>query len=160
MQKAAALLQKGDRKLIDVARSVGYDSDAAFSKAFKRVVSVTPRDFRRRPQGCVGEGAGPGGARCFLTQTRFRPRTGNVEAHRHQPPEQPKRVCGRCSQIGMRADLDAYLQVVTSQTTALSNELNDIDICAVSSTPACASSGHSAETGTFGVAPPESGSGC
>jgi AraC-like DNA-binding protein len=50
VQKAAALLQKGDRKLIDVAKSVGYDSDAAFSKAFKRVVSVTPRDFRRRPQ--------------------------------------------------------------------------------------------------------------
>ena len=60
MQKAAALLQKGDRKLIDVARSVGYDSDAAFSKAFKRVVSVTPRDFRRRSPGCVGEGAAPG----------------------------------------------------------------------------------------------------
>src|SRR6266436_814576 len=55
IQKAAALLQKGDRKLIDVARSVGYDSDAAFSKAFKRVVSVTPRDFRRRSQGCVGK---------------------------------------------------------------------------------------------------------
>jgi AraC-like DNA-binding protein len=36
MQKAATLLQKGDRKLIDVARSVGYDSDAAFSKAFNR----------------------------------------------------------------------------------------------------------------------------
>ena len=60
MQKAAALLQKGDRKLIDVSRSVGYDSDAAFSKAFKRVVSVTPRDFRRRSQQCVGEGAAPG----------------------------------------------------------------------------------------------------
>jgi AraC-like DNA-binding protein len=60
MQKAAALLQKGDRKLIDVARSVGYDSDAAFSKAFKRVVSVTPRAFRRRSQGCVGEDAAPG----------------------------------------------------------------------------------------------------
>jgi AraC-like DNA-binding protein len=60
MQKAAALLQKGDRKLIDVASSVGYDSDAAFSKAFKRVVSVTPRDFRRRSQGCVGKGAAPG----------------------------------------------------------------------------------------------------
>jgi AraC-like DNA-binding protein len=59
MQKAAALLQKGDRKLVDVARSVGYDSDAAFSKAFKRVVSVTPRDFRRRSQGGVGEGAAP-----------------------------------------------------------------------------------------------------
>jgi AraC-like DNA-binding protein len=51
MQKAAALLQKGDRKLIDVARSVGYDSDAAFSRAFKRVVSVTPRDSRQRSQG-------------------------------------------------------------------------------------------------------------
>lgn len=50
MQKAAALLQKGDRKLSDVARSVGYDSDAALSKAFKRVLSVTPRDFRRRSQ--------------------------------------------------------------------------------------------------------------
>jgi transcriptional regulator GlxA family with amidase domain len=47
MQKAAALLQKDDRKLIDVARSVGYDSDAAFSKAFKRVLSVPPRHFRR-----------------------------------------------------------------------------------------------------------------
>ena len=47
MQKAATLLQKGDRKLIDVARSVGYDSDAAFSKAFKRVLSVPPRKFRR-----------------------------------------------------------------------------------------------------------------
>jgi AraC-like DNA-binding protein len=60
MQKAAALLQKGDRKLIDVARSVGYDSDAAFSKAFKRVVSVAPRDFRRRSQGGGGTGAAPG----------------------------------------------------------------------------------------------------
>src|SRR5258708_1807187 len=47
MQNAAALLQKGDRKLIDVAKAVGYDSDAAFSKAFKRVLGVPPRHFRR-----------------------------------------------------------------------------------------------------------------
>jgi AraC-like DNA-binding protein len=47
MQKAAALLPKGNRKLIEVARSVGYDSDAAFSKAFKRVVGVAPREHRR-----------------------------------------------------------------------------------------------------------------
>lgn len=46
MQKAASLLRKGDQKLIDVARSVGYDSHAAFSKAFKRVVHVAPRQFR------------------------------------------------------------------------------------------------------------------
>jgi AraC-like DNA-binding protein len=41
-------MQKGDRKLVDVAKSVGYDSEAAFSKAFKRVVHVVPREFRRR----------------------------------------------------------------------------------------------------------------
>jgi len=46
MQKATMLLQKSDRKLIDVARSVGYDSHPAFSKAFKRVVRVAPRDGR------------------------------------------------------------------------------------------------------------------
>lgn len=48
MQKATTLLQQGDQKLIDVARSVGYDSDAAFSKAFKRVVQASPRHFRRQ----------------------------------------------------------------------------------------------------------------
>jgi AraC-like DNA-binding protein len=44
MQKATGLLQKGDKKLFDVARAVGYDSDAAFSKAFKRVFGVAPRE--------------------------------------------------------------------------------------------------------------------
>jgi AraC-like DNA-binding protein len=47
MQKAATLLQKGDNKVVDVAKSVGYDSGATFSKAFKRVVHVTPSEFRR-----------------------------------------------------------------------------------------------------------------
>jgi len=47
MQKATALLQKGDKKLFEVAKSVGYDSDAAFSKAFKRIVGITPRHYRR-----------------------------------------------------------------------------------------------------------------
>jgi AraC-like DNA-binding protein len=51
MQNAAALLQKGDRKVIDVARAVCYDSDAAFSKAFKRVLSVTPRHFHVNRKG-------------------------------------------------------------------------------------------------------------
>jgi AraC-like DNA-binding protein len=46
MQKAMPLLQKGDKKLVEIARSVGYESDAAFSKAFKRVVGVAPREFR------------------------------------------------------------------------------------------------------------------
>jgi len=45
MQKAMPLLQQRDRKLIDVARSVGYESDAAFSKAFKRVVGANPGEY-------------------------------------------------------------------------------------------------------------------
>lgn len=46
MQKAIQLLRKGDKKLIDVAQSVGYDSDAAFSKAFKRIVGASPGEYR------------------------------------------------------------------------------------------------------------------
>ncbi len=41
MQKAMQLLEARDKKLIDVARLVGYESDAAFSKAFKRVAGAT-----------------------------------------------------------------------------------------------------------------------
>jgi len=48
MQKAVQLLEQRDKKLIDIARLVGYESDAAFSKAFKRVVGANPGDFIRR----------------------------------------------------------------------------------------------------------------
>src|ERR1700731_1413711 len=51
MQKATGLLQKGDKKLFEVAKSVGYDSDAAFSKAFKRVFGVAPREYQRNATG-------------------------------------------------------------------------------------------------------------
>jgi len=47
MQKAMQLLEQRDKKLIDVARSVGYESDAAFSKAFKRVVGTNPGAYFR-----------------------------------------------------------------------------------------------------------------
>jgi AraC-like DNA-binding protein len=47
MYKATGILQEGDKKLFEVAKSVGYDSDAAFSKAFKRVLGVAPRQYRR-----------------------------------------------------------------------------------------------------------------
>lgn len=47
MQKAIRLLQQRGKKLIEVAQSVGYDSDAAFSKAFKRVVGLAPGEYRR-----------------------------------------------------------------------------------------------------------------
>jgi AraC-like DNA-binding protein len=61
MQKAIQLLEQRDKKLIDVARSVGYESDAAFSKAFKRVVGANPGEFLKRgikEQGHAGIAAG------------------------------------------------------------------------------------------------------
>jgi AraC-like DNA-binding protein len=48
MQKAMQSLQQRDKKLVDVARSVGYESDAAFSKAFKRVVGASPGEYLKR----------------------------------------------------------------------------------------------------------------
>jgi AraC-like DNA-binding protein len=48
MQKAIQLLGQRNKKLIDVARSVGYESDAAFSKAFKRVVGANPGEYLKR----------------------------------------------------------------------------------------------------------------
>jgi AraC-like DNA-binding protein len=46
MQKAMPLLRQRDKKLIEVAQSVGYESDAAFSKAFKRIVGISPGEYR------------------------------------------------------------------------------------------------------------------
>jgi AraC-like DNA-binding protein len=48
MQKAIQLLERRDKKLPEIARLVGYESDAAFSKAFKRVVRANPGEYLRR----------------------------------------------------------------------------------------------------------------
>jgi AraC-like DNA-binding protein len=45
MQKALPLLRQGDKKLVEVAQEVGYESDAAFSKAFKRILGLPPREY-------------------------------------------------------------------------------------------------------------------
>ena len=55
MQKAMQLLELHDKKLIDIARSVGYESDAAFSKAFKRVVGTNPGEYLKRGFGDHGD---------------------------------------------------------------------------------------------------------
>ena len=47
MQKAVQLLHQPNKKLVEVALSVGYESDAAFSKAFKRMVGVNPGEYRQ-----------------------------------------------------------------------------------------------------------------
>ncbi len=53
MQVAAGLLRDTKAKLIEVALGVGYESEAAFSRAFKRAVGVAPGAWRvgRRARG-------------------------------------------------------------------------------------------------------------
>ena len=47
MQKGIQLLREKDMKLAEVAQAVGYESDAAFNKAFKQVVGAAPGEYRR-----------------------------------------------------------------------------------------------------------------
>lgn len=51
LELAARLLDGGDTTVAGVARRVGYGSEAAFSRAFKRSTGVTPRDWRRHYTG-------------------------------------------------------------------------------------------------------------
>ena len=50
MQRAARLLRDERSKVLTVAREVGYDSEAAFSRAFKKATGVAPAAWRRRHQ--------------------------------------------------------------------------------------------------------------
>jgi AraC-like DNA-binding protein len=50
MRKASQLLRGEDRNLAEVASHVGYDSEGAFSKAFKRILGVSPGVYRKMPQ--------------------------------------------------------------------------------------------------------------
>jgi AraC-like DNA-binding protein len=49
MQVAAGLLRETTAKVVDVALQVGYESEAAFSRAFRRVVGVAPGVWRKLP---------------------------------------------------------------------------------------------------------------
>ena len=51
MQKAAGLLRLGYQTLAEIASEVGYESEAAFSNAFKRWMQISPGAFRRKNQG-------------------------------------------------------------------------------------------------------------
>jgi AraC-like DNA-binding protein len=45
--QASCLLRESDKKLVDVAKLVGYDSDGTLNKAFKRIVGIAPGEYRR-----------------------------------------------------------------------------------------------------------------
>ena len=49
MQIAAGLLSGGNANIATVASETGYGSEAAFSRAFKKLVGVPPSAWRRRP---------------------------------------------------------------------------------------------------------------
>jgi transcriptional regulator GlxA family with amidase domain len=46
MQMASAMLADEQANMLDVAMRCGYESEAAFRKAFKRVIGVTPGKAR------------------------------------------------------------------------------------------------------------------
>ena len=60
MQVAAGLLVRGSSNVAGVAIEVGYDSEAAFSRAFKKIVGVPPATWRRQ-QAEVASMGGSGG---------------------------------------------------------------------------------------------------
>ncbi len=49
LQKAASMLRTGEFDIADVASRTGYESSAAFSKAFKRTMGLAPGAYRRAP---------------------------------------------------------------------------------------------------------------
>lgn len=51
MQLGAGLLRGGGAKVTAVAQEVGYDSEAAFARAFKRLVGKPPAAWRREQSG-------------------------------------------------------------------------------------------------------------
>ncbi|MGE0800225.1 MAG: AraC family transcriptional regulator [Lautropia sp.] len=48
MQVAAQELTGGNQPLIRIAQAVGYDSEAAFGRAFKRIIKQSPAAYRRQ----------------------------------------------------------------------------------------------------------------
>jgi AraC-like DNA-binding protein len=64
MQKASRLLETSPAGVAEVAKRVGYDAEAAFSKAFKRWIGVAPGAYRgtsasRSQQRLRASGDGP-----------------------------------------------------------------------------------------------------
>lgn len=47
LQRAKALLVRGDQSLVDIALSLNFSSQANFARAFRRVTGQTPGQFRR-----------------------------------------------------------------------------------------------------------------
>ena len=53
MQMAAGLLSDGTRSVATIAEDVGYESEAAFSRAFKKLVGAPPASWRRQRRAAI-----------------------------------------------------------------------------------------------------------
>ena len=51
MQLAARLLETTRRTIVEIAGKVGYESEAAFNRAFRREFGVPPGSYRRKRSG-------------------------------------------------------------------------------------------------------------
>lgn len=60
---AARALKEGNEPIIRIAEQVGYESEAAFNRAFKREFGMPPATWRRHSRLAPGGGGRPGGAR-------------------------------------------------------------------------------------------------
>jgi AraC family transcriptional regulator, activator of mtrCDE len=58
MARAAILLGEGRLALGDIGERVGYQSEAAFNRVFKRHYGVAPGGYRRGIAATAAEGAG------------------------------------------------------------------------------------------------------
>ncbi len=58
LQLAAQLLTSGNRRISQIAGEVGYESEPAFSRAFRRHFGVSPNRYRQHgpaANGWIGE---------------------------------------------------------------------------------------------------------
>ncbi|NWK09932.1 helix-turn-helix domain-containing protein [Clostridium cadaveris] len=46
MERAAILMKEGNMSILDIACEVGYESPSKFSAAFKKIMNLTPTEFR------------------------------------------------------------------------------------------------------------------
>jgi AraC-like DNA-binding protein len=48
MQLASRMLRESQASVLSIALRIGYDSEAAFGRAFKRLVGMPPAAWRRK----------------------------------------------------------------------------------------------------------------
>lgn len=85
MSLARDALRTTDRAIGALAFALGYESESAFSMAFRREVGCSPRAYRRASSSDDAESTGAGHRLILSRGTRPAPRTPRRPAHTHRP---------------------------------------------------------------------------